>query len=439
LSFDVSVYEFFSALLYGGTLHLVPEDVRLSNARFIPWLAKHEIRSAYIPAFMLWDVYKYLEREPGQLALRRVLVGVEPIPEQLLAEICKKLKGLHIVNGYGPTEATVCATFYEIDERAARERRTPIGKPLSNLQIYLLDHHLQPVPIGSPAQLFISGPALARGYLRLPALTAERFIPHPWSQEPGQRLYRTGDVARQLTGGEVEYIGRRDGQVKLRGQRMELGEIESVLRGEGGIRECVVMVREGEGVEGQLVAYVVEQERAEAEEESQGERRERWRRHVGRRLPQVMVPQVYVVMERMPLLPSGKPDRQALARLGQEFLRANSRRAYAAARPGAEQLVAGVWREVLGVKDVDIDANFFELGGHSLKMVKAHSLLQEEFQREISLPSMFEFPTVRSLAEYLDQNASAGPQFEGIMKQAERQRQAIRRQQQHAREGRKRR
>ncbi|GAB4190085.1 MAG: hypothetical protein Fur006_31860 [Coleofasciculaceae cyanobacterium] len=258
LNFDVSIYEIFSALLSGGTLHIVPDSLRADPAALIEWLSDRQIQSAYIPPFMLNALSQWLEHRPNQLSLKRLLVGVEPINHQLLAGIQQRVLGLQIINGYGPTEATICATLYSVEPQPDRSRNTPIGKPVQNTQIYLLDAHLQPVPVGIPGELYIGGAGLAKCYLNRPDLTAERFIPHPFSQEPGKRLYKTGDLARYLPDGNIEFIGRIDHQVKIRGFRIELGEIEAVLSQHSAVEEATVIVREDIPGDPRLVAYVVQ-------------------------------------------------------------------------------------------------------------------------------------------------------------------------------------
>jgi amino acid adenylation domain-containing protein/thioester reductase-like protein len=258
LNFDVSIYEIFSALLTGGTLHIVPDSLRADPAALIEWLSDRQIQSAYIPPFMLNELSKWLDRRPNQLSLKRLLVGVEPINHQLLAGMQERVPGLQIINGYGPTEATICATLYSVEPQPDSNRNTPIGKPVQNTQIYLLDAHLQPVPVGIPGELYIGGAGLAKCYLNRPDLTAERFIPHPFSQEPGKRLYKTGDLARYLPNGNIEFIGRIDHQVKIHGFRIELGEIEAVLSQHSTVEEATVIVREDVPGDQRLVAYVVQ-------------------------------------------------------------------------------------------------------------------------------------------------------------------------------------
>ncbi len=230
VSFDVSVYEIFSALPAGGALHIASDAIRFDSGTYIEWLSDNRISSAYVPPLMLDDLLAWIEQNPGRLALKRLLVGVEPINEKLLAAIMERVPGLSIVNGYGPTETTICSTLFDVRPEAARDRITPIGRPVQNSRIYMLDPSRRPVPLGVRGEIHIGGDGLAHGYFNRPELTAERFIPDPFSGDPGERLYKTGDTARFLADGNIEFVGRVDHQVKVRGFRVEPGEIEVALR-----------------------------------------------------------------------------------------------------------------------------------------------------------------------------------------------------------------
>ncbi|KJH70631.1 non-ribosomal peptide synthetase [Aliterella atlantica] len=256
LNFDVSVYEIFSALLAGGTLHIVPEVIRADVSKFGEWLDVHQIESAYVPPFHLKALADWLADKPGKLTLQRLLVGVEPILQSLLISIQKQIPRLQIINGYGPTEATICTTLYSVHPDST-DAKTPIGRPVQNTAIYLLDRNLQPVPVGVPGEIYIAGVGLARGYLHRPELTAERFIPNPFSHQMGEYLYKTGDRAKYLPDGNLEILGRLDSQIKFRGFRVELGEIESVLRQNPLVQDAVVLLREDIPGDRRLVAYLV--------------------------------------------------------------------------------------------------------------------------------------------------------------------------------------
>jgi amino acid adenylation domain-containing protein/thioester reductase-like protein len=283
-SFDVSVYEIFSALLAGGSLHIIPDSLRTDITGLIEWLQAQQIQSAYLPPFMLQTLSESLEKIA--VPLKRLLVGVEPINQQLLSKVQELIPGLQIINGYGPTEATICTSLYSVETKSAPNRNTPIGRPVQNTQIYILDAALQPVPIGVPGELCISGVGLASGYLNRPELTKEKFISNPFftnslEDSLNSKLYKTGDLARYLPDGNIEFLGRIDYQAKIRGFRIEPGEIEAVLHEHPAVQEAVVMIREDRANDKRLVAYIVQgpatQELQELVESWQSEHISQWR------------------------------------------------------------------------------------------------------------------------------------------------------------------
>ncbi|HEX6291101.1 MAG TPA: amino acid adenylation domain-containing protein [Herpetosiphonaceae bacterium] len=421
ISFDVSVYEIWQPLLTGGTLHLVPESVRADGAAYLEWLSAQRIQSAYLPPFLVSDLHAWLEHAPQRLALRRLLVGVEPIPEALLASICERVSGLQILNGYGPTETVVCTTLYEISPAAAYERHTPIGRPMRNSRIYLLNEQLQPVPVNVPGEIYIGGVQVARGYLNRPDLTAERFLPDPFSRpegtRPGARLYKTGDRARYLPDGNLMFLGRSDRQVKIRGFRIELEEIERTLSQHPDVRESVVLAREDAQGDTRLVAYIVEsQSKAQRAASSTTSDScsllqvpggcqagaphlcspQELRQFLGACLPAYMIPSAFLVLEALPLMPNGKVDRSALL-----AMMPTQQHAEDSAAPGTpfQERVAQEWRELLGLQQIGLHDNFFELGGHSLLVTRLLARLRAAFDVDLPLRSVFEAPTVAALAE----------------------------------------
>jgi amino acid adenylation domain-containing protein len=241
-SFDVSVWEFFSMLCYGGTLHLLPQEISGDPNRLADYFVQNNVANAYIPPALLTDLAEIFESKQHSLPLKRMLVGVEPIKQGTLQRYRDLSAHLHIVNGYGPTEATICATFYNFQDATQVDQRTPIGTAVPGYSVYLVDHNTQLVPIGVPGEIVIGGPGLARGYLNRPEMTKEKFIPNPYSNNPHSRLYKTGDMARMLADGNIEYIGRRDNQVKFRGFRVELGEIEAALIQHDDVSQAVAML-----------------------------------------------------------------------------------------------------------------------------------------------------------------------------------------------------
>ena len=392
ISFDVSIYEIFSALLAGASLYIVPELARLDTITFTNWLDSQQICSAYIPPFMLKDFLDRLSQTPYQLSLQRLLVGVEPIQEQLLISLSQRIPGLCILNGYGPTETTICSTLYPLQLQSIGNRNTPIGKPVQNTDIFLLDDQMQLIPIGVIGEIHIGGIGLARGYLNRKELTQEKFIPNPFSDEPHSRLYKTGDQARYLPDGNIEYIGRIDNQVKIRGFRIELGEIEAVLNQNADVQASCVIAREDIPGQKRLVAYVVlHQHCTPAISEL--------RQYLKAKLPEYMMPNAFVVLESLPITPNGKVDRRVLPMPDLQ----SSIGKYVAPRTPTEEILSQIWTQVLKVEQVGIHDNFFELGGHSLLATQLVSRIRKIFQVELPLRELFATATVGELAQSIEQ------------------------------------
>ncbi|HZC06289.1 MAG TPA: amino acid adenylation domain-containing protein, partial [Ktedonobacterales bacterium] len=426
LSFDVSVYEIFSAWLVGATVHVIPEHVRLAAPALLGWLQTHQIRSAYLPPFLLADYARWLDVHPGAAALRRLLVGVEPIPEHVLMSICAQLPDLCLLNGYGPTETTICSTLYQVvapspglhatSDAASTHQRTPIGRPVANTRVYLLDGQQRPVPVGVVGELYIGGVGLARGYWRRPSLTTERFVPDPFSVRPGEhpsaRLYRTGDLARMLPDGNLEYVGRHDSQVKLRGLRIELGEIEAALAQHPNIKQAAVLVRDDDGDDDdhhavapgdkRLVAYLTPIQNPPPLPDE-------LRRFLAQRLPHGMLPSAFVAMDAFPLTPSGKVDWRALAPPLPH--RSEQKNAYQAPRTDDERLLVTLWQEALDVERVGVNDNFFELGGDSILGIQIIARAADA-GLHLTPRHIFEAPTVAGLAALAEVSAPMGTQPE---------------------------
>ena len=372
LSFDASVLEIFLALIGGATLCLMDRGV--SGIELGQLLRDQAITTIAITPSLLETI------PDGEFpALQLIIVGGEACSA---ATAARWSRGRRLFNAYAPTEATVYATAMQYVEG---EGRIPsLGWPISNLQIYLLDQYLQPVPIGITGEIHVGGAGLARGYLNQPGLTAERFIPDPFGRTPDARLYKTGDLARFHAGGEIEFAGRVDQQVKVRGFRIELGEIESVLGQHPGVREAVVVVREK-----RLIAYVVaREERPPATSEL--------RDYLKRTVPEYMVPSSFVVLDALPLTATGKVDRNALPE--PEQARPELDQVYVPPRTAVEEVLCGVFSQVLQIEPVGVRDSFFELGGHSLLATQISSRVREVFQVELSLRKLFEGPTVERLA-----------------------------------------
>lgn len=325
--------------------------------------------------------------------LKQVLLGGEAVPASLIHHIRQIVRG-EIHNMYGPTETTIWSTTYRVEEPGST---VSIGRPISNTQIYLLDAELQPVPVGEIGELFIGGDGVARGYWNRPDLTAERFLTIP-SLSP-HRIYRTGDLARFLPDGNIDFLGRADYQVKLRGHRIEPGEIEAILEQCKGVRQAVVVVREDREGDKRLVAYLVGATEAESASTL--------RSVLASKLPDYMIPSAFVFLSELPLTDNGKIDRKALLKIPPPSIPLN-----AAASPSEnksvqqicnemECIVAAVWQDALGIPSVGMNDNFFDLGAHSLTVAEVQAKLQEALGREISLLDLFEFSTVSALARHL--------------------------------------
>ncbi len=375
LGFDASVWEIWGCLASGSTLHLPPEEARLDPSLLAAWMAEREVTVSFFPT-PLAEVL-LASGGPRIPTLRRLLVG----GDRLLSHP-EPGSGFILVNQYGPAEASVATSAGPVPPRRRGEAGAPptLGRPVVGLRVHLLDRSLQPVPPGAAGELWVGGPSLARGYLGDPARTAERFLPDPWGA--GKRLYRTGDLCRFRHDGEIEFIGRVDHQVKIRGQRIELGEIAAALLEIPGLREAVVAARDG-----RLVAYLV----GDAEVDG-------LRRSLRERLPEAMVPAAFVFLAALPLTPNGKVDRRALpapAPVSRDLTPEPGRSAI-------EETVAGVWCEILGVPRVGSQENFFDLGGHSLLLTRVQARLQDRLGREIPLLDLLTHTTVRALARHLE-------------------------------------
>lgn len=390
--FDVSVFEIFITLVVGGTLHVVPDEVRADVQAYVQWLGAHRITLAFMAPFIVRRLREHPDEQIASLSLRRLMVGVEPLLENELYRIKQLLPELLFLNSYGPTETTFYCTYY--DEIGDVRRNAPIGRPVANTRIQVLDEAMQPVPVGVVGEVYVSGICVGRGYLNQPERTAERFL----SDGSGARIYRTGDLARWTPEGQLEFRGRRDFQVKVNGIRIELGEVQKNLVSHPDVIDAAVTVRADHGPESRkLVAYVV----ARA---GRALRADSLREYMAQRLPPYMVPAAYVAMEALPLTVSGKLNGRALP--------APDPGAYAAAThtPPAsalEQQLADIWGELLQLDQVSVTANFFDLGGHSLKAVLLMSRLREATGAALPISILFKAPTIRALTKQLE---SHGPQ-----------------------------
>ncbi|HEX7333864.1 MAG TPA: amino acid adenylation domain-containing protein [Pyrinomonadaceae bacterium] len=381
LSFDASAGELFVSLLNGATLCVPKPETQMAGNALFEVLQQQEIELLFITPAALATV-----DSDGLPRLRTVVAVGEACPAELAARW--STDGRRFINGYGPTETTVIAIM---SGSINGERQPPIGRPIANMQAYVLDKHMQPVAVGVAGELYLGGLGVTRGYLNRPDLTAERFVPHPFSREAGARLYRTGDFVRYLADGELEYIGRIDEQVKLRGLRIELTEIEAVLLQHESVREAVVVVRADESGERRIVAYLVSQTSSLTTSEL--------RLHAKQFLPEYMVPSAFVQLESLPLTPVGKLDKQRLPAPTNQ--RPSLTSEYVKPQTETEQTITAVWQELLHLSEVGTIDNFFDLGGNSLLLIQLHARLQEIFGEQLTVIDLFKHPTIGSLAARL--------------------------------------
>jgi acyl carrier protein len=328
-----------------------------------------------------------------------MMVGGEAFPPTLARDLAALVAG-KVMNMYGPTETTIWSAVCTVDHNASGV--VPLGRPLANQQVYVLDSHLQPLPPGLPGELAIGGAGVVRGYFQRPELTAERFVADTVRGDGGS-LYRTGDLVRWRDDGVLEFLGRLDHQVKVRGYRIELGEIEAALAEQPGVAQAVVLAREDQPGDVRLVAYVVAHSGAPLDGTS-------LRDGLRERLPEFMVPQAVVQLDEFPHTPNGKIDRKALPPPERGTAASAGATAYVAPADDLEQQIAAVWKDVLKLDRVGSGDNFFDLGGHSLLAVQAHRRLRETLQRDLSITDIFRFPTVQSLAAYLADGSQGGAQ-----------------------------
>ncbi|HEY6188738.1 MAG TPA: non-ribosomal peptide synthetase, partial [Pyrinomonadaceae bacterium] len=321
--------------------------------------------------------------------LRRVICSGEALPWDLQERFFARLTDCELHNLYGPTEAAVDVTWWRCERESSREI-VPIGHPIGNIEMHILDRQMNVVPVGVAGEIYIGGVGLARGYVNQAGLTAERFVPHPLSGEPGERLYRTGDIGRRAVNGEIEYLGRIDEQVKIRGFRIELGEIEARLTEQQLVREAVVLAREDQRGDKRLVAYVVatDGETLAADE---------LRKALSGTLPEYMIPAVFMMMDALPLTPNGKINRRALPM--PEQTRSALEHTYVAPQTPTEETLVRIWEEVMRLERIGTQDNFFQLGGHSLMATQVISRVRAAFSIELPLRRLFERPTVAALAE----------------------------------------
>ncbi|MCX7568802.1 amino acid adenylation domain-containing protein [Tumebacillus sp. DT12] len=389
-TFDVSVWEFFWPLLAGSTLVVAKPDGHQDPSYLVELIQSQAITITHFVPSML-QVFLDEKNVRACTSLRHVICSGEALPYELQERFFNRL-GAELHNLYGPTETSIEVTYWDCDPDSTR-RAVPIGYPIANVETYVFDRHLRPVPIGVPGELYLGGACVTRGYNKRPELTEKAFIPHPFPKGDGERLYKTGDLVRYLPDGAIEYISRIDHQVKIRGFRIELGEIEGALAQHSAIREAVVIAREDEPGDKRLVAYLVPVTGQVVPTASE------LRQYLTDRLPAYMIPSFFVALDSLPLTSSGKTDRKALP--APTIQRIAFEREYVAPRDHREEELVQIWRDLLDVEEIGVHDNFFDLGGHSLKATQLVAQVSNAYGVSIPLGRLFEDPTVAGLAEMI--------------------------------------
>jgi amino acid adenylation domain-containing protein len=390
ISFDASTFEVWGSLLNGAQLAVMSPGLR-SLEELGAALKQSEVTTLWLTAELFHQMVEtQLENLRG---VRQLLAGGDVLSVPAVEKVARELTDCQLINGYGPTENTTFTCCYDIKPRERFSVSVPIGKPISNTQVFILDDGMEPVPVGVAGELYIGGDGLARGYLHDVAMTAEKFVPNPFSIEGGGCLYRTGDRALYRANGDIQFLGRIDDQVKVRGYRIELGEIETVLSAHPSIRQNVVIAREDRPGEKRLVAYVVLSEEVETIISD-------LRRWLKRQLPDYMVPSSFVVLDELPVTVTGKLDRRALpAPDGKQFLE----NAFVAPRDTLELLLTKTWEKVLEVQPIGVKDNFFDLGGHSLLGVRLFAQIEKVYGKRLPMTTLFQAPTVEQMASLLNE------------------------------------
>jgi amino acid adenylation domain-containing protein len=396
-SFDAATFEIWGALLNGAQLYGINTNITLSPHDLALELRQQKISILFLTTALFQQIARALPEAFN--SLRCLLFGGEIADIRCVKKVLKQLQTTKLIHVYGPTENTTFSAYYQVRDVPETATSVPIGRPIANTQIYLLDEELQPVAIGILGQLYLGGDGLARGYLNRPDLTAAAFIPNHFSKKPDSYLYKTGDLCRYRVDGNIEFLGRADNQVKIRGYRIELGEIEASLCQHPQVSEAAVIVREDIPNDKHLAAYVIP-EGINKKSETQNLKSSDLRQFLKQKLPAYMIPATYAVLDSMPLTPNGKVDRRLLPQIDTEGedLTVNC----VEPRNDIEEVLAKIWAKVLGKQQVSIYDNFFELGGHSLLATQLISRIRDALQVELPVSNLFEAPTVASLAKYIE-------------------------------------
>jgi amino acid adenylation domain-containing protein len=407
-SFDAATFEIWGALLNGARLIVLAKETVLTAVELKRAVAAQGISVMFLTTALFNQMAQSIPE--AFASLRYLVFGGEASDAQAVRRVLEAGKPEHVVNGYGPTEATTFTVAYDAQEVAAGLRTLPIGRVLSNSEVWVLDQELRLAPVGVVGELYIGGDGIAREYLGQAELTAEKFVPHGYSAAPGARLYRTGDLGRYLSDGTLEFVKRIDHQVKIRGFRVELGEIEAALNEYWAVTDSVVVDREDAFGGTRLIGYVVPEEGVEPTSAE-------LYAFLKEKIPAYMLPSVFVMINELPLTPNGKVNRSALPvpELSDEEAKPN----FVAPRNALEEKLAGIWQEILGLPQVGVESNFFDLGGHSLMATRVVSQIRERCGVEMPLRMLFESPTIAELARYLETSQSKETELARIMSMLE--------------------
>ncbi|MEH1882693.1 amino acid adenylation domain-containing protein [Nostoc sp.] len=391
-SFDAATFEIWGSLLHGARLVIIPQNIVLSPQSFAAYIREQKISILFLTPALFNQLASIVPEAFKDL--HHLLIGGDALDPNSVKAVLRNGPPKRLLNAYGPTESTTFACCYLVQDIPEGATNVPIGRPISNTQIYILDSKLQPVPVSTPGELYISGDGLARGYLNRPELTEEKFIPNPFGEIGGRRLYKTGDLARFLPDGNIEFLGRIDNQVKIRGFRIELGEIEALLSQHSDVQQAVVIAREDIPGDKRLIAYIVPNQKLDLSVTT-------LKGFLQEKLPSYMVPAAFVILDSLPLTPNGKVDRRNLPAC--DRTRPDLEETFVAARNPIEKTLAVIWTELLGLERIGVNDNFFCLGGHSLIATQILSRVREVFQVELSFQQIFANPTIAGLAQLIKQ------------------------------------
>ncbi|MCD4691529.1 MAG: amino acid adenylation domain-containing protein, partial [Calditrichales bacterium] len=390
ISFDASTLEIWGSLLNGAKLIIMPPG-KPSLQELADKIINNKVSFLWLTAGLFHLMVD--EQLDAIKTVRQLLAGGDVLSVRHVNKLLQRFNNHTFINGYGPTENTTFTCCHPMETVEKIDKSVPIGRPISNTQTYILDRYFHTVPIGSPGELFIGGVGLARDYYNRPNLTAEKFVPNPFSDKPGKRLYKTGDLVRYLADGNIEFLGRIDQQVKIRGFRIELGEIEALLRKHSALKDAVVIAHEDMPGDKQLAAYIVPQQISEIPDN------ETLRLLLSEKLPDYMIPAFYIPIDKVPITPNGKVDRKALPAPDKE--RFSSKKDYVPPRTELEKLLIETWQEILGIDKIGIYDNFFDLGGNSLKAAVFANRLQKELDEVVHVGAIFKAPLIAELAMYI--------------------------------------